>query len=190
MVRSALDLHPACLTARTSSPYLSPRHSRTCPSPRLDENPPQNRRFWQTIFRQRRCHSTTRSALQSFPTGCCPRSTSSQRDHWRQAMISCESLPPGWLFNNCYQFDDGSWRVNLRKPDNDGAWFTEWAIGPTFADAVDDCISKLHDAEFRKDLPVTSSIDRSSVKPERPAFLAKLISAAKPSSTPISRRGF
>lgn len=55
----------------------------------------------------------------------------------------------GYLFNNCYQLDDGSWRVNLRRPDPDGGdWFTDWAEEATFDLALETCMSKLSYAEF------------------------------------------
>lgn len=70
----------------------------------------------------------------------------------------------GWLFNNCYQHDDGSWRVNLRRLDPNGDWFTDWATGPTFASALEDCMSKLHDAEFEPTPATNGIIDKSKPK--------------------------
>lgn len=56
----------------------------------------------------------------------------------------------GYLLNNCYQVDAALWRVNLRRPDpdDDGDWFTDWAEGPTFEEALEDCLIKMIDAEF------------------------------------------
>ncbi len=66
-----------------------------------------------------------------------------------------EVLALGWMFNNCYQRHDGSWRVNLRRPDANGDWFTDWAEAPTFAEAIEDCMSKLADAEYFPTPPIT-----------------------------------
>lgn len=57
-------------------------------------------------------------------------------------------IPDGWLVNNCYQMDDGRWRMNIRRPDGKGHWFTDWAEGSTLEIALEECISKLRDAEF------------------------------------------
>lgn len=60
----------------------------------------------------------------------------------------------GWLLNNCYQVDADLWRVNLRRPDptTAGDWFTDWSEGPTFAEALEDCMIKLQDAEFEAEV--------------------------------------
>lgn len=70
-----------------------------------------------------------------------------------------EVLALGWMFNNCYQRDDGSWRINLRRPDlnSDGDWFTDWAEAPTFSEALEDCMSKLHNAEYSPTPPITTT---------------------------------
>lgn len=54
----------------------------------------------------------------------------------------------GWLINNAYQEDTGLWHVNIRRPTPDGDWFTDWAIADTFVEALEECMSKLLDAEF------------------------------------------
>jgi len=69
--------------------------------------------------------------------------------------ILAEIAENGWLFNNCYQVDATLWRVNLRRPDGNGDWFTDWALGPTFADALHDCMAKLAEAEWIEEHPVT-----------------------------------
>lgn len=60
----------------------------------------------------------------------------------------------GWLFNNCYQVDADLWRVNLRRPDGKGDWFTDWATGGTFAEALAECMEKLATAEFTEERPI------------------------------------
>lgn len=54
----------------------------------------------------------------------------------------------GWLVNNLYQEEPNRWRVNLRRPEGTGDWFTDWAYGETLEDALEECMSKLNDAEF------------------------------------------
>lgn len=69
----------------------------------------------------------------------------------------------GWMLNNCYQREDGSYRVNLRRPDPDnlGDYFTDWAEAPTLAEALAECMAKLHEAEFTPNRPVTFAHDKS-----------------------------
>lgn len=66
----------------------------------------------------------------------------------------------GFLLNNCYQHDDGTWRVNLRRPDpnSPGDHFTAWAIAPTFLEALEDSMINLIDAEYFPTPAVTSSL--------------------------------
>jgi hypothetical protein len=65
----------------------------------------------------------------------------------------------GWLINNCYQPDGGLWRLSLRRPTPTGDWFSDWAEGPTFEDALTECMSKLLDAEFTADTPQQYSLE-------------------------------
>ena len=64
----------------------------------------------------------------------------------------------GWLVNNCYQVDGGLWRISLRRPTPTGDWFTDWAEGTTFEDALTECMSKLLDAEFAIEEPTRGSV--------------------------------
>jgi hypothetical protein len=65
----------------------------------------------------------------------------------------------GWLVNNCYQRSNGIFRVSLRRPTPTGDWFSEWAEGETMADAFTECMSKLLDAEFKLDEPITHAME-------------------------------
>lgn len=69
-------------------------------------------------------------------------------------MTGIITLPEGWLYNNCYQHDNGSWRVNLRCPVDSGDYFTDWAEGETFEDAVEEAIGKIQYRELVKDKPI------------------------------------
>lgn len=74
-----------------------------------------------------------------------------------------EIAEAGWLFNNCYQPDAGLWRVNLRRQDGEGNWFTEWSEAPTFIEAVEDAMGKLATAEFTANTAITAKIDTTKV---------------------------
>ena len=65
----------------------------------------------------------------------------------------------GWLVNNCYQSDAHLWRISLRRPTPNGDWFSDWAEGATMSDALTECMSKLLDAEFVLDAPITYSLE-------------------------------
>lgn len=81
-----------------------------------------------------------------------------------------EIAAAGYLFNNCYQLEDGSWRINLRRPDPDGGdWFTDWANEATFDLALETCMSKLSYAEFFPEKPVGCK-----AAPKENSLLAKL----------------
>lgn len=90
-----------------------------------------------------------------------------------------EIAESGWLFNNCYQQDDGSWRVNLRRPDGFGDWFTDWAEAPTFEEALAICMDKMASAEYEVQRETKHIVDTS-----KPSLLS-LLGLAK---TPILRR--
>lgn len=92
-----------------------------------------------------------------------------------------EIAESGWLFNNCYQADAGLWRVNLRRQDNDGVWFTEWSEAPTFTEAVQDAMEKLVEAEFVENRLIAHAIDTSKI-----SLLASL-GLLKPTE-PLKRR--
>lgn len=59
-----------------------------------------------------------------------------------------EIAEAGWLISNLYQYDHDLWRVNLRRPDADGDYCTDWAEAPTLVEALAECMSKLHEAEW------------------------------------------
>ena len=75
----------------------------------------------------------------------------------------------GWLLNNCYQHDAGLWRVNLRRPVDDGDWFTTWAEGSTFAEALDEAMDKMAQAEYKANAKTSYLID-----PSKPSLLTQL----------------
>lgn len=62
--------------------------------------------------------------------------------------LFAELAGDGWLVNNLYQLDDGSWRCNLRRPDTDGDWFTVFAEAPSAYDAIAECMDQRQEAEF------------------------------------------
>ena len=73
--------------------------------------------------------------------------------------MTFDDIPSGWLVNSCHQHDDGSWTINLRKPEADGYWFTDPGRAPTFEEAFDLAIDLLETAEFAVERKLTASID-------------------------------
>lgn len=94
-----------------------------------------------------------------------------------------EIAEAGWLVSNLYQLDSNLWRVNLRRPDIDGDYCTDWAEAPTLASALAECMDKLHEAEWFPERQTTVS---AAPKPEAQSFLQAL--GFKPKAQPILRR--
>src|SRR6266702_957167 len=90
--------------------------------------------------------------------------------------LIAEIASQGWLLNNCYQIDTDLWRVNLRRPTGDGDYFSDWATGPTFVDALEECMSKLAEAEFAEAKAQTYS----QAKPEPKTNLLQALGLVKP----------
>ncbi len=94
-------------------------------------------------------------------------------------------LASGWLFNNCYQIDAHLWRVNLRRPVSDGDYFSDWAEGETFVEALEICMTKLAEAEFTE-----AHIQAYGFEPAKskinPQALLKSLGLTKPQ--PFTRR--
>lgn len=95
-----------------------------------------------------------------------------------------EIAQQGWLFNNCYQYDAGLWRINLRRPDANGGWYTDWVEAPTLKDGLELCMEKLAEAEYVEDRAQSHSIDTST--PTTRSFLEGL-GLLKPKA-PLVRR--
>lgn len=65
----------------------------------------------------------------------------------------------GWLMNNCYQQDDGLWRMNLRKPVDGGDLFTDFSEGYDLESVLEDAMLKIDSAEFEPEREIMASID-------------------------------
>lgn len=78
--------------------------------------------------------------------------------------ILTQIVESGYLFNNCYQADDGQWRVNLRRPDGEGDWFTDWAEAPSLEEALTICTEKMASAEYIEAVQSKHSAD--ATKPD------------------------
>lgn len=89
----------------------------------------------------------------------------------------------GWLLNNLYQLDDGSWRCNLRRPDGLGDYFTDWAEGPTLEAALASAMGKFASAEYIEAHAITFAIDKS--KPVNP--LLSLLGLGRQAQAPMRR---
>ena len=89
----------------------------------------------------------------------------------------------GWLLNNCYQIDATLWRVNLRRPIDGGDYFSDWAEGETFTDALEACMSKLSKAEF-----VEAHIQAYGVEPAKPKLRPQSLLQSLGLAKPFERR--
>lgn len=94
-----------------------------------------------------------------------------------------EIAEAGWLVSNLYQLDGGLWRVNLRRPDTDGDYCTDWFEAPTLAEALAECMAKLHEAEWFANTQTTVS---AAPKSETPSLLQAL--GFKSKAQPVLRR--
>lgn len=90
----------------------------------------------------------------------------------------------GYRVNNIFQWPNGLWRVNLLRPNTNGDWFGDFAEAPTLAEAIEDAIALMNDAEFIHHDEPTWSLDKS--KPAAPNLL-KSLGLLKPQE-PIRRR--
>lgn len=72
----------------------------------------------------------------------------------------------GWLVNNLYQLDDGSWRASLRKPTFGGDYFTGFGEGDDLESALIEAFASANEAEFTAERPVRGSVDQTpALKP-------------------------
>jgi hypothetical protein len=94
----------------------------------------------------------------------------------------------GWLFNNCYQQDNGTWRTNLRRPNGKGDWFTDWAIGETLEDALTECMNKLATAEYKEELEIKYVTEKPSDLPVKPKLNPRTLLQALGLAKPFTRR--
>lgn len=95
----------------------------------------------------------------------------------------------GWRVNNLYQSGDtGLWRVSLSRPDPEagGSHFGDWAEGAELADALEDAIGKMADAEFAFSEPV--SFSKAKELPREGKSLLEALGLGKPKTTLTDRR--
>lgn len=79
----------------------------------------------------------------------------------------------GWRVNQIYQFDNSTWRVNLRARGAGGDWFGDFAEAPTLLEAIEDAIAKMNDAEWFDDTAPEWSLDPTPA-PKPKSLLATL----------------
>ena len=92
----------------------------------------------------------------------------------------------GFLVNNCYQLDDGSWRVSLRRPVFGGDYLTGFGEGDDLQTALELAEAQIGEAEFHAERAVSASIAPSPEPSARRLSLAGL--GLVRASEPLTRR--
>lgn len=99
----------------------------------------------------------------------------------------------GYLVNNCFQHEDGTWQANFRRPDHnkDGDWFTSFGIGPTALAALTESFEQIVKSEFypNKSINIAQQGTVIEAAPKEAINLLQLIGLDKPKPLPpIVRR--
>lgn len=97
--------------------------------------------------------------------------------------LLAELSDTGWTISWAFQYAPSEWRMSIIREEDVGAvqgsYLSACAFAPSFAEALEDCLSKRAEAEF---LPAP---DQSFANEPRPT---SLIAALGLRSTPIRRR--
>jgi hypothetical protein len=92
----------------------------------------------------------------------------------------------GWTISWAYQWGPSHWRMSIIREEDvgeaQGTYLTHCVDAPSFAEALEDCMSKLAEAEFEPKATQNFTIEAPK------ASLADLISANLRPSPPIRRR--
>lgn len=88
----------------------------------------------------------------------------------------------GWTVSWAFQFQPNHWRVSILKQIDEKVYYAHCADAPTFAEALEDAISKIGDAQVELITQVTISAEPKTA----PFNLLKAIGLAK--QPPIIRR--
>lgn len=96
-----------------------------------------------------------------------------------------EIAESGWLVNNLFQHDDGTWQANLRKPEGDGSRFTAFAKGTEAVDALYTALNVMATLECEwteNPPPSTGEAEPKAAKPakDRTPSLAHTLGLIKP----------
>lgn len=85
----------------------------------------------------------------------------------------------GWLVNNLYQLDDGSWRANIRR----GQWFTQFGKGDSPMEAMSEAMDKMSSAEESKEEAQTKVYDGPEIPTEVKINMSQIMSRLVPKIT-------
>jgi hypothetical protein len=81
----------------------------------------------------------------------------------------------GWTVSWAFQFEAGHWRVSILKQIDERVYFSHCADAPTFAEALEDAMSKISDADYELTTSVTFTQNKS-----QPVNLLLALGLAKP----------
>lgn len=95
--------------------------------------------------------------------------------------LLAEIADRGFLVNNLFQLDDGSWQCNLRSPDH---LFTDWSRGPTPIIALSLALDAI--ATAFESQPASIECEASPLEfGVNPINLSQLLANLRPKSAPI-----
>lgn len=95
----------------------------------------------------------------------------------------------GWTISWAFQFSLGHWRMSIIQEidvgEEQGTYLSFCPDAPTFAEALEDCLSRRADAEFKASQPITFS---NEPKSSGGSLLSALGLHLRPATSPIRRR--
>mgnify|MGYP001569753729 CR=1 FL=1 len=71
----------------------------------------------------------------------------------------------GWTVSWAFQFEPNHWRVSILKQLDDRVYFSHCAAAPTFAEALEDAMSKISDATYELAVPSGFVIEQNKTQP-------------------------
>lgn len=91
----------------------------------------------------------------------------------------------GWTISWAFQYAPSEWRMSIIREEDlgseQGSYISHCAFAPTFAEALEDCMSKMAEAEFEPRKPISWGKEPAATKID-------LVSALGLRSAPIRRR--
>jgi len=71
----------------------------------------------------------------------------------------------GWTVSWAFQFEPDHWRVSILKQVSDRVYFSHCADAPTFAEALEDAMSKISDATYELAVPTGYVLEQDKTQP-------------------------
>ena len=90
----------------------------------------------------------------------------------------------GWTLSWAFQFEPSHWRVSIMKQLDTKIYFSHCADAPSFAEALEDAMSKISEAQEELVVPTTYTIENPK---SAPLNLMQTLGLARPSAR-IARR--